>query len=231
MVLNCEGSKMSIDDKNDRDVLNKPKSKSRRKIIQATPPLLLGIVNRPAWANMCSISGSMSGPHSGQQTIDCMGCTPGIWKTKPDRWPVAEVGNEIAGEEDPYTGECTKSTGSGGKSTCKYWDNSGTKFNVLFPNGTDILGISSPEYGTDLSLMQVLWIGTIGKAGVYEVLGAHIVAGLFNSAAFSDSYGYSAGAFIDLVNAALAGNFPEGISTLEGFKNQLDFMNNRGCPL
>lgn len=223
---------MSIDDKNEKEASNKPRSKSRRKIIQVTPPLLLGVVNRPAWANMCSISGSMSGPHSGQQTIDCMGCTPGMWKTRPERWPVAEVGNEIGGVTDPYTGECTKATGGGsGKSTCKYWDNSGTKFNLIFPNGTNILGISSPDYGTDLSLMQVLWIGTIGKAGVNEVLGAHIVAGLFNSAAFSDSYGYTVGAFIDLVNAALGGNFPEGASDLEEFKNILDTMNNRGCPL
>ena len=226
---------MSKDDEKENTVLNSPKSKSRRKIIQVTPPILLGIVNRPAWANMCSISGSMSGPHSGQQTIDCMGCTPGIWKTKPGRWPVAEVGNEIGGVEDPNTGECIQATGgASSKATCKLWDNTGTKFNDIFPNGTTILGLSDPdhpEWGSDLSLMQVLWLGTNNKAGINEVLGAHIVAGLFNAAEFADSYGYSAANFIVLVNAALAGTFPEGISTLEEFKNKLDYMNNRGCPI
>lgn len=203
-------------------------SDTRRKLILATPPLLIGIANRPAWANMCSISGTMSGPHSGQPQVEaCLGCTPGFWKANPEAWPLGYPGKADDGTVDIFTGECVQTTGNPGTSTCKVWDNSGTKFCELFPN-CGVIGLDA-----DLSLMNVLWLGDKNNNVPFgHALGAHIVAGLFNSVSFSEEYGYNGQEFVDMINNVLDnGVFPDGIHSLEELKDALDDNNNRGCPL
>ena len=180
----------------------------------------------------------MSGPNSGQPHIEaCLGCTPGFWKNNFHAWPVGDPGLQVEGVEDLYTGECTQINGNedNEKWNCKTWDfTTGTKFVDVFPNAAAALGLVSYE-GSTLSLMGVLWFGV--KKGNEEVpfahaFGAHIVAGLFNAATFSEEYGYTAQAFVDMIELAFGSmQFPNGVNSLHELKDILDEHNNRGCPI
>ncbi len=210
-----------------------PAPNSKRRLIISSAPLLITIANRPAWANMCSVSGAMSGPHSGQPHVEaCLGCTPGFWKNNYAAWPFGDPGLEIPGILLD-TGDCVKKDGTledPFKKNCKIWaEGSGTLFDdpLLFPNAAVDLGLSG------LSLMNVLWFATKngGNVPFAHAFGGHIVAGLFNSASFSEEYGYTAQGFVNMIEAAFSGSFPAGINTQEELKDLLDTNNNRGCPL
>ena len=227
---------------------------SRRKFARASviAPVVLSVGARPAFANMCSISGGGSPGSNQEQPEACLGCTPGIWKARPWHWP---TGYSI--------GSCTPM--SPGNGVCTDYFNDGTSFDDVFTGGQSILlslaTMGRVELGTDgttvvrnpsptsdyfvrvnssdvpleghfkISLMQVLWLEGKSGHGPDVALAYHLVAAFLNASVFPFEYGYNAADIIKLYDDAMVGNFPDGISDREGLKNVLDVMNNRGCRL
>lgn len=239
---------------------------SRRNFAKAgvIAPALLTVGARPAFANMCSISGGGS-PGSNQQQPDaCLGCTPGYWKRNVHAWPVmVNAGIDGVDGVEPAEGSCSPMSTGSSNSTCKVYFNDGTRFNDVFTggqanllsgvtkgtvqidgngdivDGTLVVGdyyvreISDgvPYEGHDeISLMQVLWLDK-SSAPVSVALAFHLAAAFLNAIKFPFEYGYNAADIIKLYDDAMVGVFPDGITTLEGLKDVLDQMNNRGCPL
>lgn len=174
-----------------------PVSSSRRRLVLTTAPILLAVANRPAWANMCSISGAMSGPSSGR-TDDpevCSGLSPGAWKASQTVWP------------SPFTQETT--------------------FNTAFKDiyATEKLGIEGyfyDDYGRkDITLINLLKLR--GNEDPYQA-GAHICAGLLNAAEFGEGWGYSVTQYQTLIRNVLDGVYPIGIKDLEHFSAVLADM-------
>ena len=163
---------------------------SRRSFAKAgvIAPVVLSVSARPAFANMCSVSGGGS-PGSGQMQITCSGKTPGYWKTHPEEWsPLVEAGDgDIAGIESLGTGICSPTDNGPANSNCSVWLNDGTKFGDVFDGGDGLVadaktGIITPttvggvttynvnpgdegdyyvlagETDIRMSMMQVLWL-------------------------------------------------------------------------
>ncbi|MBL4584070.1 MAG: hypothetical protein JKX83_05580 [Pseudomonadales bacterium] len=247
---------------------------SRRKFAKAgiIAPIVLTVGARPAFANMCSISGGGS-PGSNQQQPDaCLGCTPGYWKRNVHAWPnIMSAGITGVDGLEPAEGTCSPTSTGNVNSTCKVYLNDGTRFDDIFTNAQNLL-LSGVTFGTlelngvtpgqgdlvdgsvvegdyfvqvndasatpavptlgyyDISIMQVLWLDK-SSAPVTVALAFHLAAAFLNAMSFPDEYGYNPADIIKIYDDAMAGVFPVGISDLEGLKNQLDTMNNRGCPL
>ena len=123
---------------------------SRRKFAMAgvVAPALLTVGARPAFANMCSISGGGSPGSNQQQPDSCMGCTPGFWKRNVHAWPnVVEAGVDGVDGVEPAEGSCTPMSTGSGNSTCKVYFNDGTRFNDIFTDGHARL-LSGVTHGT-----------------------------------------------------------------------------------
>lgn len=120
------------------EVAESASNPSRRKFAKASviAPALLTVGARPAFANMCSISGGGS-PGSNQQQPDaCLGCTPGFWKRNVHAWPnVVDAGVDGVDGVEPAEGSCTPMSTGSSSSTCKVYFNDGTRFNDVFTNG------------------------------------------------------------------------------------------------
>ena len=240
---------------------------SRRKFTAAgvIAPVVLSVGARPAFANMCSISGGGSPGSNQEQPKDCLGCTPGYWKRNVHAWPVmVDAGIDGVDGAEPSEGSCSPmSPGKEDTSTCKVFFNDGTRFDDVFTGGQASLlsGVTMATVQIDsdgdvvegtledgdyyvrvdasdvpvqghieISLMQVLWLDK-SSAPVLVALAFHLAAAFLNALKFPFEYGYNAEEIIRLYDDAMMGEFPDGVSGLEGLKDVLDIMNNRGCPL
>ena len=93
----------------------------------------------------------------------------------------------------------------------------GDSFNATFRVGDYIRGCDNHPY-TLLEVMQL--------QGKHDPrcprVGGHAVAALLNAASFPEAYGYSPSDIIRMFSS---------YTDCEAFKNSLDALNNRGCPL
>ncbi len=175
----------------------------------ATAPVILTLTSRPAFASQCSVSGRQSGNLSKPADHQCVGLTPGYWKTHPDQWNGSGY--------DP--GKCTETKhGMTKNGTCTTYSG-GTRCADIF----SIL-VDPP----DLTLMQALWLDAQGNP---PTLLAHMVAGLLNAWRYGVgessypgyAYGYTVPDFIAYVNSRYS------MDPL-GLLNELDTLNSTGVP-
>lgn len=204
---------------------------SKRRLLKGAitaAPVVMAVTSMPVWGNNCSLSGILSGPNSGgQDTYQCQGCTPGFWKTNPNVWPGEHPGGSTVGFYNEDSGTCSKTEGGQGNSTCKNWDNTGTKFDTIFGGGAAAsLGLFD-EDNLPMSLMQVMWAEK-SKTHANGALGAHLVAAYFNAWSFPANFGYTK----EQVALWLSNPPPEladsSFTTLKEFVVQ---WNEVGCPL
>lgn len=187
-------------------------------------PVLMSLLSRPAWAQVCSISGLTSGNVSepagapGPCTADGIGCTPGFWKNNPEAWVV---------NTNYSPGTCTTWNNGG---NCKEWSTEGgTSFN-------DAFGCVAPDGAPDLTdtptMMDILLLAE--KSGTTNhAWQAHWVAALLNASA-SPSYGSSPQGIIDAVCGVVNGTFTDNNGesvTAAQLHEVLYYMNERGCPI
>ena len=213
------------------DSTSKTVDGSRRRLLKGAAtaaPVVMAVTSMPVWGNNCSLSGILSGPNSGGQDVyQCQGCTPGFWKTNPNVWPGETPGGVTDGIYDDTSGTCSKTETGKGNYTCKYWDNTGTKFDEVFGGGAAAsLGLFDDD-NLPMSLMQALWAEK-SKTHANGALGAHLVAAYFNAWSFPANFGYTK----DQVANWLTNPPPEladsSYATLKDFVVQ---WNEVGCPL
>ncbi|MBV1915402.1 MAG: hypothetical protein KUG72_08450 [Pseudomonadales bacterium] len=220
---------------------------SRRKFAKAgvIAPAILTVSARPAFANMCSISGGGSPGSNSVVEPKCEGCSHGFYKKHAGKWPLgASAGTKYK----------VKILDTNPVKTKKVYVNDGTKFDEVFPGGQgNLLGgvgpilvttldgeHSIPTKGdyyelsggdTGISLMQVMRLSpSEGDTPLKVAFAIQLVAALLNAHHDTVNYGYSAVEIIGLYNEAMAGNFPVEAPSLKKLKKVLDEMNNRYCP-
>ncbi len=77
---------------------------SRRRFATASAPVLLTLANRPAMANMCSVSGRMSGNMSGANMVKCVGDSPSEWVSSgavPNDYQTIKFSDQYTGHSIP----------------------------------------------------------------------------------------------------------------------------------
>ena len=141
---------------------------SRRSFAKAgvIAPVVLSVSARPAFANMCSISGGGSPGSNQEQPANCLGCTPGYWKRNIHAWPImVNAGIDGVDGMEPAEGSCSPmSTGNPGTSTCKVYFNDGTRFNDVFTGG-------------QLNLLSGVTMGTAQIDGSGDIVDGTLVDG------------------------------------------------------
>lgn len=169
------------------------------------------LASRPVWANQCTLSGMMSGNLSAPKGLACMGCTPGYWSKCQHLASWAVTGYSPSDEFNTVFG------------VTQYVDSQQQPYTLL-----EVLGlIGEGDCTRDPEQPKCNKAGpAIGKIGCDPIsvnLGFHAVAALLNAAHPDVNYGYTGGELINL--------FKNNLGNPSVLKNDLDKMNNRGCPL
>lgn len=188
-------------------------------------PVLMSLLSRPAWAQVCSISGLTSGNVSepagalGPCSADGIGCTPGFWKNNPEAWVVNTSYSPGSCASWNNGGNCTEWSTEGGTS---FWD----AFGCVAPDG-------DPDVLDTPTMMDLLILAEKDGATVNHAWQAHWVAALLNASA-SPTFGSSPQGIIDAVCGVVAGTFTDNNGepiTAAQLHEVLVYMNERDCPM
>ena len=183
---------------------------SRRRVIlggAAVAPVIVTLASRPALANVCTVSGTLSGNMSRPDAADCRGLTPGYWKTHPNQWPRY------------VPGPCNPLSNQHGHGTCNDYSvpsmddladavvagaltQAAVDAYLLAPHGTLFSAVFGSGLTNDpsVTLMQALWLDDTPMGGGSAPVLAHSVAALHNSVHFgATQFGYAEAEIVHMV--------------------------------
>lgn len=225
---------------------------ARRRILAgglAGAPLLLTLSSRSAFATHCSPSGMNSGNMSRGHEGECLGLTPGYWKThelEAEKYFVLGPCNPLAGDSaqcndysvptaDDLQAYIDKLKADGAElakieAAEEYLANLATHPEPQSFFGTLFSAIFGEGYTTnpDTTLMQALWLDDtpplppVGMGGPSPVL-AHSVAAWLNANEFGEeAFGLTPDGVIALVQSKI-------LTDPFGLKDTLEQLNSRGA--
>ena len=193
-------------------------SASRRRFVLgggAMAPVIVTLASRPALANVCTVSGTLSGNMSRPDAADCRGLTPAFWQSNPGQWPkyvvgpcnpITNVGGVCADYSVPTVEDLAGAVIAGALTQAE------VDAYLLAPKGTPFSSVFGPGIAADpdLTLMQALWLVET------PVLG-HAVAAILNSVHFGPAmFGYTEAELVHMVaTMVLGGNAAQLLIDLE----------------
>lgn len=186
----------------------------RRRFVKGliiTSPVVMTIVNRPAWARGCALSNQLSAILNASAVPEggCSGegCTPGFWHKASRPWSTAFPPHMLFDEAFGTAGVMLSV-------------NAGTA--GVFPGLTLLEVVNQLEYKSS----EIADQAQRDDANKVRQLGHHAVAALQN-AATSVKYDLTVE---DVINNVYAAYSSGSYSNMESVKNVLDRLNNQGCP-
>ncbi len=197
---------------------------SRRRFVLgggAMAPVIVTLASRPALANVCSVSGTLSGNMSRPDAVDCRGLTPSYWQTHPGQWPKYVVGpcNPLSNPSGTCSDYSVPSTDDlAGAVIAGALTQAEVDAYLLAPKGTLFSSVFGSGLTIDptLTLMQALW------ADDAPVLG-HAVAAILNSVHFGAAmFGYTEAEIVHMVATMIGGG------NLAQLLADLELLNGRG---
>ena len=204
---------------------------SRRRFVlggAASAPVIVTLASRPALANVCTVSGTLSGNMSRPDAADCRGLTPGYWKTHPGAWPAY-----VAGPCNPLSnplGTCSDySVPSMDDLAGAVLSGALTQAEVdaylLAPDGTLFSAVFGPGLTTNpsVTLMQAMCLDDTPVGGGPATVLAHAVAAVLNSIHFgATQFGYAESEIVSMVATMISGGQWEQLLA------DLETLNSRG---
>jgi hypothetical protein len=146
---------------------------SRRRFVLgggAMAPVMVTLAGRPALANVCTVSGTLSGNLSRPDAVDCRGLSPEFWRTHPGQWPAYVTGpcNPLCGTTGTCTDYSVPTTDELAKAIKKKkLKKSAVDAYLAAPKGTKfstVFGVGLTE-SHKLTLMQALWGDGVSGSG------------------------------------------------------------------
>ena len=202
---------------------NAPNTSRRRFVLGggAMAPVIVTLASRPALANVCTVSGTLSGNMSRPDAVDCRGLAPSYWQTHPTLWPKYVVGpcNPLSNPSGTCTDYSVPSTDDlAGAVLAGALTQAEVDAYLLAAHGTLFSSVFGPGLTIDssLTLMQALW------ADDTPVLG-HAVAAILNSVHFgAETFGYTEAEIVHMVETMIGGGNVAQLLT------DLELLNGRG---